>query len=684
MTTDNRRRPRNLRPLQTDFVNPLSHVPVDWKSRSESPSAVRGSSEDLQMPVAPPLPRSNSPAAASCDCRGRDQSAPSRVLGHTCLHTLTHMDQRAGRSASPISGIPVSSDVHEKMRSSNLIHRLSNTIQQAGRHALPNSVVPYESDQTMGRTPSKSSPQSARDHEGRGMMQLEDLQNKSNPRKGRKSSKLTPQLASDHEVHRMTQQEEFQNESGWATCKRTLQLAMDYDVHGMAKQERAQNAIRNILPVSPVNLASDDTARALRKQIESESPNSGSMSAILPLEYTNTSLQCGGSPENVVDANDCRRGQSQLFTVENSAGLSMTSFCLDDPKHVPSPCSGDTCLPRSLSMTSPVLGPRSENLYEARREVRRNSRARARRRVECLQEGEKIFDRYGWTRVLQEAGDGGKVVDCWEKGTGFHFIMKMKAKASLDVVSAKVFRRRLEMVMNIPPHENVVRLEKVLEDANFFYTVMWRANGGSLLAGLVRCYSCGVVPASALVLTMASVFRGLQHVHACGILHRDIKPDNILLELDENSGVPTIVKAIICDFDHAGPEREAGKTRCLYGTPSFGAPEIFLFQFSMQSDIYSVGCVLYLIVSGRMPYDEGLFDIFDAMPHGVVDEARCKQLYKQLRVLQVDWTSEAWSAQPLCFDFCRWLLAFKPGDRPEHVGNTFRHPWLQPDELSGM
>merc|ERR1719265_149203 len=67
----------------------------------------------------------------------------------------------------------------------------------------------------------------------------------------------------------------------------------------------------------------------------------------------------------------------------------------------------------------------------------------------------------------------------------------------------------------------------------------------------------------------------------------------------------------LIDFDHADPDWSP-KTPALhdgyFGTLRFNAPETFMGEFSVASDLYSVGCILYLLMSGQMPYDDEVFD----------------------------------------------------------------------------
>merc|ERR1719498_491494 len=84
------------------------------------------------------------------------------------------------------------------------------------------------------------------------------------------------------------------------------------------------------------------------------------------------------------------------------------------------------------------------------------------------------------------------------------------------------------------------------------------------------------------------------------MLHRDVKPDNIVVQ----NGMPLLI-----DFDHADPDwnaTEHKRVTSFFGTVRFSAPEAFRGYFSQQSDLYSVGALLYLLMAGKLPRDDSI------------------------------------------------------------------------------
>ena len=110
--------------------------------------------------------------------------------------------------------------------------------------------------------------------------------------------------------------------------------------------------------------------------------------------------------------------------------------------------------------------------------------------IRQLEDGEKIFDLYYWEKVLQQEGDGGKVVVCRPKAQqdeNFNFVMKIKSKESLrEDLHEEEFVRAQTRLLNFPPHPGVIRLREVLEDETFYYVVMDRASGGPFFECLLQ------------------------------------------------------------------------------------------------------------------------------------------------------------------------------------------------------
>jgi serine/threonine-protein kinase len=111
-----------------------------------------------------------------------------------------------------------------------------------------------------------------------------------------------------------------------------------------------------------------------------------------------------------------------------------------------------------------------------------------------------------------------------------------------------------------------------------------------------------------LVRIAASTLRGLDAVHAAGITHKDIKPDNIFLHQEGNQTVPKILDFGISSLVHADGQRTSAHTTkdgVFVGTPEYMSPEQCRGgqAIDLRSDIYSMGVVLYEALVGKLPFE---------------------------------------------------------------------------------
>lgn len=148
-------------------------------------------------------------------------------------------------------------------------------------------------------------------------------------------------------------------------------------------------------------------------------------------------------------------------------------------------------------------------------------------------------------------------------------------------------------------HPSIVPLHGFGESPNLMYMVMRYVPGESLGARIRRL---GKLDADETRHILAELALTLEYAHREGIVHRDLKPENILLEITGDR-----VRPMLADFGVAmrrSYDPPPGELRRSFGTPHFMSPEQAAGEFDIdgRSDIYSLGVLAYLMLSGQLPY----------------------------------------------------------------------------------
>ena len=150
-------------------------------------------------------------------------------------------------------------------------------------------------------------------------------------------------------------------------------------------------------------------------------------------------------------------------------------------------------------------------------------------------------------------------------------------------------------------HPNIVPIYSVDERDGLVYFVMACIEGDNLAK---RMHDRGPLPSDEVRRYMVEVAQALAYAHARGVIHRDIKPDNILLEAESG-------RAMVTDFGIAraaeGGDSRLTATGMAIGTPAYMSPEQAAGEREIdgRSDLYSLGVVGYHMLAGELPFNAG-------------------------------------------------------------------------------
>ena len=215
----------------------------------------------------------------------------------------------------------------------------------------------------------------------------------------------------------------------------------------------------------------------------------------------------------------------------------------------------------------------------------------------------------GQYQVVREIGRGGMGVVFLARDVALHRLVAIKVlrrEFAENEEHRERFRREARTTARLS-HPSIVPVYTFGEDGALVYIVMKYVHGESLAERLRRAGPLTVADARAV---LVSLTRALESAHAQGVVHRDLKAENILIE--RGSG-----HAMVTDFGVAlvrslDPSR--AESARAFGTPHYMSPEqaAGVHDLDGRSDLYALGVLAHVMIAGRPPFDAPTFEALAA------------------------------------------------------------------------
>jgi serine/threonine protein kinase len=206
----------------------------------------------------------------------------------------------------------------------------------------------------------------------------------------------------------------------------------------------------------------------------------------------------------------------------------------------------------------------------------------------------KSLDQY---RIVERIGGGGMatVYKAFDPIRNRHVAIKILPPFLADYAQfSERFRREARLVMQLE-HPNIVTIEEMREEGEYAYQVMPFFEAGSLADRLDQ----GPMSWEEISRLIHQIASAVDYAHHQGVVHRDVKPSNILIDADKSYCLSDFGLALIQDAS------VSLTGSALIGTPAYISPELAQGgNVAAQSDQYSLGIILFELATGRLPFDD--------------------------------------------------------------------------------
>ena len=270
---------------------------------------------------------------------------------------------------------------------------------------------------------------------------------------------------------------------------------------------------------------------------------------------------------------------------------------------------------------------------------------------------EEFYDKH------EEIGKGhfASVFRVTERSTNTEYAAKFIKKKRLESSKRGMSKKDIQNEINIlaeMDHENIIYLHQVYESREYVILVLELVGGGELFDFISEREWLTEEEASCFV---KKILLGVQHLHSKNVVHLDLKPENVILKCKGSHELKLI------DFGVSKKLTPGESVREMLGTTEFVSPEVINYEpISLESDMWSVGVITYIMLSGASPF------LGDTQQETYANVVACDYHFDKEFFPE---TSE------LAKDFIRKLLVKDPSKRSS-VDESLAHPWIRPKSVN--
>lgn len=262
----------------------------------------------------------------------------------------------------------------------------------------------------------------------------------------------------------------------------------------------------------------------------------------------------------------------------------------------------------------------------------------------------KLRDDYIVESTVLGIGLNGEVLQARSRHTGQLFAVKSFKLAGVSKEKKDLIATECENFLAMD-HPHVARLVDVYESEDKLHLVMEYMSGGELYQRLQHRKRFSEREA---VQAAYDMLCAVQYIHCKGVVHRDLKLENFLFEKEDSDQLKLI------DFGSSKLLEGTEKMNLSCGSVSYMAPEVLEKNYTSLCDLWSLGVIIFVLLSGYMPFSGGT-----------------PVLMEKIRKGDIKWKPQIWSKiSPQACDFVKALLMLDPSQRLTAEA-ALEHPWIR-------